>query len=146
MKDIWMVIYSQAIRVAKPHLQLPPVESETVGPVHRWPLHGGGTRHGDLTWPQPSTCISKEEKKEKEIYTTDLFPINSIQMEEFQQPAARLTPTQRARQRGKVQAGCLPHRPCLHRLLPCSSSLPAACQEVVIMERRAYRERSNHSL
>lgn len=53
MKDIWMVIYSQVIKVAKAHLQLPPVQSET----------GAGAR---LAIPSvPGTCISKAEKKEK---------------------------------------------------------------------------------
>jgi len=63
-------------------------------------------------------------------------------MEEFQQPAARLTPT-----RGKGEgAGRLP---ALAPARPgCSPQqlTPAARQEEVITESSAHRERSNYSL
>lgn len=77
-------------RVAKTHLQLPSVESGccTTG-------HCQCSSRGDLI---PAHHLHPKIRKEKEICSRNLFPVNRFWKEEFQQ---------QERWRGKVQADCL---------------------------------------
>lgn len=146
MKDIGMVIYSQVIRVAKTHLQLPPAESETVGPAHRRPLPAlQWSRRPRWPDPSPAPASQKKEGKKRRFTLETFFPLTVSGWKNFS--SQRRGWPQRSERSGGGrcrQAACPAPLPA--PLRPCSSSLPAACHEVVITERRAHREWSNHLL